>query len=87
MRKKGKREGSKCWVLVSDHGEGLSFAFKISRHIEKKIFSYLVSLTELKGNALINRQYAANMSLPIIMHHTWCCSPYYTNVLVLHSDI
>jgi hypothetical protein len=44
MRKKGRGEGGKCWVLVSDRGEGYSFAFKICRHIEEKKYFRIRSL-------------------------------------------
>jgi hypothetical protein len=72
MRKKGRREGANVGYWFRTVVQ-YSFAFKFSRHIRKKIFSYLVSPAEFKGNALQNRQCASNMSLYSLLCtiHTW----------------
>ncbi len=74
-------------ILGSDHGEGYSFAFKFGRHIGKKIFSYPVFPAELKGNALIIRQCAANMSQPLIMHHTWHAANHLTPMYCIGASL
>jgi len=47
--KLGESGSGKCWVMFSDHGDGCSLIFLISRHLGKHTFPFLLPPAILIG--------------------------------------